>query len=93
MGTKERRQSPRSHSNISLDIIDAEGKMIIGEGRCINMSTEGALMESPKPFARRERMRLHMPAGVKSPLEVSGQIVWARKNASSYIYGIRFDAL
>ena len=38
-----------------LKIYDPKGRMIVAEGRLLNVSTIGGMMESPKPFKAQER--------------------------------------
>ena len=91
MPTKERRQMQRNASNITLDLYDPEGRMIVGEGRFINLSTIGAQMESRKPLHLDEHLRLRVQSAGRSPLELSGRVIWARKNNAQFTYGIQFD--
>ena len=91
MREKERRQTSRSISNVPLDLYDPEGRMIVGEGRFINLSTTGAQLESPKPLQVDEHLRLRVQSAGQSPLDLSGRVIWARKNNSQFTYGIQFD--
>ena len=89
--SKERRQEPRTPSTVPLEIYDPKGRMIVGEGRFLNLSTVGGLMESPKPLKAKSSIRLHMVSAGKSALEIIGQVVWARRQDSGFTYGIRFS--
>lgn len=91
MREKERRQTPRTLSNVPLDLYDAEGRMIVGEGRFLNLSTTGAQLESPKPLQVDEHLRLRVQSAGRSPLDLSGRVIWARKDDSQFTYGIQFD--
>ena len=88
---KERRQEPRTASSVPLDIYDPQGRMVVGEGRFLNLSTIGALMESPKPMKPKSSVRLRMVPSGKSALEIIGRVIWARKTGSAFTYGIRFS--
>jgi len=89
--SKERRQAERIVSSVPLDIYDPRGRMVVGEGRFLNLSTIGGLMESPKPMKAKTAIRLHMVPAGKSALEIIGRVVWARKTGSAFTYGIRFS--
>jgi hypothetical protein len=91
MRQKERRQAPRTASNIPLDLYDAEGRVIVGEGRFLNLSTIGGQLESPKPLQLDEHLCLRVQSSGRSPLELAGRVIWARKNNSQFTYGIQFD--
>ncbi len=89
---KERRKALRISSNLPLDIYDAKGRMVVGEGRFINLSTSGGLMISQKTLKARAAVRLHVVPSGKSALELIGKVVWARKKTAEFEYGIRFNA-
>jgi hypothetical protein len=89
--SKERRQALRTTSAVPLEIYDPKGRMVVGEGRFLNLSTLGGLMESPKPLKAKTSIRLHMVPAGKTSLEILGRVVWARKGDSAFTYGIRFS--
>jgi hypothetical protein len=89
--SKERRQAARTPSSVPLEIYDPKGHAVVGEGRFLNLSTIGGLMESPKPLKAHSSIRLHMIAAGKSALELLAEVVWVRKNDSGFTYGIRFS--
>jgi len=91
MREKERRQRTRTISNVPLDLYDPEGRMIVGEGHFVNLSTTGAQLESPKPLRVDDHLRLRVQSVGESPLDLSGRVIWARKNDSRFTYGIQFD--
>jgi PilZ domain len=66
--------------------------MITGEGKFVNLSEKGALMVSPKPLKVRQTIRLHVQSAGSSPLELSGRVIWTRKQRPGFIYGIEFDS-
>lgn len=88
---KERRKSPRSMSSLPLDIYDPKGRMVVGEGHFVNLSTSGGLMISRKPLKARSAVRLQIVPSGKSALELIGKVVWARKKTAEFEYGIRFN--
>src|SRR5205823_3455159 len=88
---KERRRAARSHSNVPLDLYDSAGRMIIGEGRFLNVSLTGSLLESRQPLHLRQQIRLELQAPGRSPFHLAGKVVWRRKKASAFSYGIRFQ--
>jgi len=88
---KERRKSPRIKSNLPLDIYDPKGRMIVAEGRLINLSNIGGRMISRKLFKARSAIRLQVVPSGKSALELIGKVVWARKKTAEFEYGIRFS--
>ena len=87
----ERRQEERASSAVPLEIYDSKGKMIVGEGRFLNLSTSGGMMESQKPLKPRTAVRLHLVPSGKTALEIIGKIVWARKKDAGFTYGVRFS--
>ena len=89
---KERRKAFRLKSNLPLDIYDTKGKVVVGEGHFVDLSTLGGRMVSLKPLKTRSAVRLHVIPSGKPALELSGQVVWARKKTPGFEYGIRFSA-
>jgi hypothetical protein len=88
---KERRKSPRTNSSLPLDIYDAKGQMVVGEGHFVDLSTLGGRMVSRMPLKTRSSVRLHVVPSGKSALEIIGRVVWSRKKTSEFEYGIRFN--
>lgn len=93
MSHQERRRLPRTHSNVSLELYDPKGRMMIGEGRFVNLSEKGALVQSRQSLHPKEKIRLHVVSGDYSPLELSARVVWARKARPGFAYGVSFDQL
>jgi len=89
--SKERRQAVRTLSSVPLEIYDPKGRMVVGEGRFLNLSTSGGMIESPKPLKARSAVRLHMVPASNTALEIIGKVIWARKNDAGFTYGIRFS--
>jgi hypothetical protein len=90
--SKERRREPRATSSVPLEIYDPRGRMVVAEGRFVNLSTQGGMMQSPKPFKLKSAIRMHMVPAGKTALELLGKIVWARKSDSVFTYGVRFSS-
>jgi hypothetical protein len=89
---KERRKAPRANADLPLDIYDPKGRMVVGEGRFINLSTSGGRMLSRKPLKAKAAIRLHVVPAGKSALELIGKVIWARKKTAEFEYGIRFSS-
>lgn len=89
---KERRQAPRAVSRITVDLYDSKGKAVVAEGKCVNLSENGALLESPTPFKVKERIKLRYQPGKVPVIDVEGRIVWASAYRRSFRYGIKFAA-
>ena len=90
---KERRRSLRTVSRVPLDLYDPDGRMIIGEGRFVNVSLTGSLLESRQPLQLHQPIRLQIQTPGKSPIEIAAHVVWKKKKTSLFNYGLRFDAL
>jgi hypothetical protein len=87
----ERRSAFRAPSAVPLDLYDSAGHAVVGEGRFVNISERGGLIESKKPLRIRETIRLQIQSAGRAALELSGRIVWARKKAPGFTYGVEFD--
>lgn len=91
VSSKERRKVVRAHADLPLDIYDPKGRMIVGEGRFVNLSTIGGMMESKKPLKPHAAIRLQLVPAGKTALELKGRVVWTRKKAPGFLYGIEFN--
>jgi hypothetical protein len=93
MNRRERRQSPRGNSRVPLDLYDLKGRVLIGEGRFVNVSLTGSLLESRQSLALHQPIRLQLQAPGKPPA-FAGEVIWRkRKNTTKYYYGIRFKPM
>ena len=87
---RDRRHTLRALSQVPLDLYDLKGRMVVGEGKFINLSETGALVESPKPLKKRATVRLHVMSGKSAALQVAGRVIWARRLRRGFAYGIQF---
>ena len=89
MTRKERRRAARTYSNVPLDLYDPVDRVVIGEGKFVNVSLTGSLLESRQPLPVRKNIHLQ----VQSPgtFEVAGRIMWRKKKAGTFTYGVRFE--
>jgi hypothetical protein len=88
--SRERRQDARIQSKVPLDLYDLKGRMVVGEAQCVNMSQTGAQLKSRTPLKRQAKVRLHVAAGKTSPLQLAGKVVWSKRLARGFAYGIEF---
>lgn len=93
MSRKERRRMPRTHSNVYLDLYDSKGQAIIGEGRFVNVSMNGSQLESRQPLQLHQHIRLQVQTPGTSAFEFAGEIIWRKKKASLFNYGVRFEPI
>ena len=91
MMRKERRGVQRSNSNVPLDLYDAKGRVIIGEGHFVNVSLTGSMLESRQSLHVRQPIRLQVQTPGKSPLEFAGRVIWRKKKTATFYYGIQFE--
>ncbi len=87
---KERRRAPRSPSTVPLDICDAKGHAVVGEGHCIDMSVLGVRISSKKLLKPKSAVVLYLTPADKPVLELAGRVVWSRKTTNKFQYGVRF---
>ena len=91
MSQTERRSVPRTPSSVPLDLFDLEGQIVIGEARFVNVSLKGAQIESLKRFPVNETIRFQVQSVGRSPLELTGRVIWVRKRSSGFTHGIEFN--
>jgi hypothetical protein len=90
---KERRRAPRTSSSVPIDLYDSDGQMIIGEGRFVNISLAGTMLESRQSLHLRQPVRLQVQSPAKSPMEFTGRVIWRKKKSARFLYGIHFEPL
>src|SRR5882672_10388641 len=88
--SQDRRRAPRTASTVPFDIYDNKGRVVVGEGRFLNLSTTGGRMVTRKVLKADAVVHLHVVPNGKPALELTGKVVWARKKTSGFEYGIRF---
>src|SRR5262245_5913019 len=93
MNRKNRRRAARSFSNVPLDVYDPAGRMIIGEGRFVNVSMTGSLLESCLSLNSHQHIPLHVKTPGTSAFEFAGRVVWRKKKAGGFNYGIAFEPI
>ncbi len=91
MSETDRRSVPRTPSSVPLDLTDPAGQVVIGEARFVNLSTKGASIESAKRFPVNEVIHLQVQSAGRSPLELSGRVIWVRKVSAGFVHGIQFE--
>src|SRR4051812_26203867 len=87
---RERRKAPRAASHIPIDVYDPQGHAVTAEGQFINLSTNGAMLETPKPFKIKDVIRLRYQPGRDPVLDVKGSVVWVVKKRRLFQYGVSF---
>ena len=90
---KERRNAPRTYSNVPLDVYDPFGRMIIGEARFVNISYTGSMLETRQPLQLHQPIRLQMQTPGRSPIGIAAHVVWKKKRADKFNYGVQFDLI
>ncbi len=89
---KERRKAPRSPSRVPLDIYNAKGRAMVGDGRCVDLSVLGARIASKKPLKAKSTIRLRLAPLDKPIFTIAGKVIWMRKKAPGFEYGICFSS-
>ncbi len=94
---KERRRAPRTYSSVPLDLFDPRGHVLIGEGRFVNVSLTGSMLESHLPLQLHQTICLQVQAPGRSAFEFAGRVVWRKRksvrNTALFNYGIQFEAI
>lgn len=90
----EKRRYPRINTSSFIEYTlfdEKENRLEHGEGRKLNLSQGGALLESQKPLLG-SYVVLVIPVLKKNNLQIKGRIVYTRKpdNSSFYLTGIEF---
>jgi hypothetical protein len=89
MTRKERRRATRTYSSVPLDLFDPVDHVLIGEGKFLNVSLTGSQLESRQPLPLRKSIHLQVQA--PGTFGVAGKIMWRKKKAGTFTYGIRFE--
>ncbi len=92
MKRSERRRANRTYSSVPLDVYDPKHRVLIGEARFVNVSLRGSLLESRYPLKLHQTVFMQVQAPTRSPFEFAGEVVWRKKKAAGFTYGIQFQS-
>jgi hypothetical protein len=76
-----------------MEFYDADGRMLSGGGRLVDISAGGARFASTLTLAPGRRVRGRLRLLRTGPLDVSGRIVWTKERTNVTLYGMEFDAV
>ena len=87
----ERRAHPRAFAPFVLEVFEPEGRLLAGIARLLNLSVQGACVESTSHLPDRARYILRLILEDNSLLDLSSEVLWRRPFAHVTEYGFKFD--
>lgn len=87
------RAAERTASDVPLEIYDAEGRTLRGVSRLLDISSDGACVESTCEFNEGDGLLLRGTVGAGEVVPFRGVVVWRSFSFRLHRYGLRFDGL
>lgn len=88
---KDHRKAPRTASQLAVDLYDPKGRAVTAEGRFVNVSTHGAMIESAHALKVQEKLLVRFQPGKSPVLDLAAKVIWAVKKRRGFLYGLRFQ--
>lgn len=90
--TNDKRRAQRDKHDSVVEIFGPAGKLR-ATGRLADYSASGISFSSDAPFAKGEKFSARLRLLDKGVLDVTGEVVWARKEGARALYGVRFESV
>ncbi len=86
----KRRAKREAHDSV-LELCDQSGRLLTGIVRLVDVSTHGACFASTETLQEGQQVRGRMRLLRTGPFDVSGRIVWRKREGNRTLYGLEFD--
>jgi hypothetical protein len=90
--TNDKRRAQRDKHDSVVEILRPDGKLK-ATGRLADYSASGISFTSDAAFAKGDRFSARLRLLDKGVLEVTGEVVWVRKEGARVLYGVRFESV
>ena len=90
-GWHSQRPQRTRHDSI-LEAYDGTGKTLAWAGKLIDISSGGACFTAARELNTGDTVKATVRIFGEGVKEISGRIVWTRKDARGTLYGLKFDA-
>lgn len=87
------RAAERAASDVPLEIYDGEGRTLRGVSRLLDISSDGACVESTCEFNEGDDLMLRGTVGDGEVVPFRAVVVWRSFSFRLHRYGLRFDGL
>lgn len=88
----DKRRAQRDKHDSVVEIFGEAGKLR-GTGRLADYSASGISFTSEQAFAKGDKFTARLRLLEKGVLDVTGEVVWARKDGARGLYGVRFESV
>ena len=92
MNGPDKRQMRRKTASLVFELTDAEGLLLIGFGRLVDVSAGGALLETRQALEKGQSIRLRVRLEDRSRLDLLAEVVRSQPKPmrSVFLHGISF---
>lgn len=90
---EEKRDSPRLPADLTMEIYSPEGSVPSGKGRLINVSLQGAGVETEAEFDLGDSFVLRVNLPNKKKMSMIGNVARVEAKGEVNLYGIRFSEI
>ena len=90
MSSKERREAPRTMTDLVLELFGPDGHLVAGVGRLRDISAKGVRIDSDMTLEVGQEVRAHVRRKEQVLLDLACRVVWCRSKASRKVFGLEF---
>ncbi len=89
----DKRSQDRAQASLMVEVYEPEGKILRGVAKLINISEQGAGLESTDILPEKFQVMVRFLVGKKDLLSIKAFVVWSRPRLTLLEYGLRFDPI
>jgi hypothetical protein len=93
MNPEDRRRAPRSRTQLVVELYEPEGRLVLGVGRLLDLSSMGFRFESNLRLHPHQLLRARVRMKRDLLVEVPVKVAWTRSKGIRHAYGMEFKGI
>jgi hypothetical protein len=90
MMPEDRRRAKRTQADLIVELYEAEGRLVIGVGKLLDLSAIGFRFEGSLPIAPGQTLRARIRLQRSQLVEVPVKVSWTQNKGNRAAYGMEF---